>query len=73
MLTPTEELKIASAYLNAAEEGLGQAAVCLNRIQGRQATYALLLSKFQVTFKHLQTQLSQIESLIPGQNGQQDL
>lgn len=72
--TPTEELRIASAYLNTAEESFNQATAHLASIQGKQPTCASLLAKFQVTFNHLQTQISQLEKLIPAvdQSDQQD-
>lgn len=73
--TPVEELRIASAYLDTAEESFTQAATCLNDIQGQQITYEALLAKFQTTFSHLQVQFSDLEQrlkiLIPpsDQNG----
>lgn len=73
--TPTEELRIASAYLDTAEESFNQATVCLDGIQGQQVTYEALLAKFQATFSHLQIQFSDLEQrlkiLIPpsDQNG----
>lgn len=77
--TPTEELRIASAYLNTAEESFSQAATHLEHIQGHQTTYTSLLAKFQNTLQHLQLQFSTLEqrfqaiTLPIDRNDQQDL
>jgi hypothetical protein len=73
--TPTEELRIVSAYLNTAEESFNQATAHLAGIQGQQVTHTLL-TKFQNVLRHLQLQFSDLEqqfqALIPpaGRNDQ---
>jgi LPS sulfotransferase NodH len=76
--SPTKELKIATAYLNTAEESFNQAAMCLEGVQNHQAAYEKLLTDFQATLVHLQSQFSNLEQRLRAitlshQNDQQDL